>query len=68
MPREQRDLTGVIIANKANWTNEEIPVWLDNNEKVDQDKYNRLELEFTANGRRFTENGYEDIWARVENE
>jgi hypothetical protein len=35
MPRERRDLTGAIIAEKANWTNEEIiryaaaaPVWV----------------------------------------
>jgi len=30
MPSEWRDLIGSIIAEKANWTNEEIIVWLDN--------------------------------------
>ena len=33
MPKERRDLTGTIIAKKANWSNEEIIVWLDNEEK-----------------------------------
>ncbi len=33
MPKERRDLTGTIIANKANWSNEEIIAWLDNEEK-----------------------------------
>jgi hypothetical protein len=41
MPRERRDLIGTIIANKANWSNEEIKVWLDNEEKK-QEEYNRL--------------------------
>jgi hypothetical protein len=68
MPRECRDLTGTIIANRANWTNEEIVVWLDNREKQEQDEYNRLESEFTGNGNRFTENGHKDIWARVTEE
>jgi hypothetical protein len=68
MPRERRDFTGTIIANRANWTNEEIIVWLDNREKQEQDEYNRLESEFTGNGNRFTENGHKDIWARVTEE
>ena len=33
MPRERRDLIGTIIAEKANWTNEEIIVWLDNEDR-----------------------------------
>jgi len=33
MPRERRDLEGNTIANKANWTHEEIMVWLDNKDK-----------------------------------
>ncbi len=68
MPRERRDLTGTIIADKANWTNEEIIVWLDNEEKKEQDEYNRLELEFVRNGNRHTENRSGDIWARIEQE
>ncbi len=31
-----------IIATKANWTNEEIMVWLDNEERKEEE-YNRLE-------------------------
>jgi hypothetical protein len=57
MPRERRDLSGAIIADKANWTDEEIMVWLDNEDKKGQDEYNRLELEFVRNGNRHTENG-----------
>jgi MULE transposase-like protein len=68
MPRERRDLTGRIIADKANWTNEEITVWLDNEEKKEQDEYNRLESEFVRNGNRHTENRSRDIWARLEEE
>jgi hypothetical protein len=60
MPRERRDLTGTIIATRANWTNEEIIIWLDNKEKQEQDEYNRLESEFIRNGNRFTENGHKD--------
>ena len=42
MPRERRDLAGNVIANKANWTHEEIMAWLDNKDKKDQDEYDRL--------------------------
>ena len=68
MPRERRDLTGAIIAEKANWTNEEIIVWLDNEDKRQEEEYNRLESEFVENGNRFAENGHKDIWARIEEE
>jgi hypothetical protein len=49
MPRERRDTTGTIIAKKANWTNEEIIVWLDNKERKEEEEYNRLESEFIRN-------------------
>jgi hypothetical protein len=68
MPRERRDFTGTIIANKANWTNEEIIVWLDNEEKKEQDEYKELELEFVRNGNKHTENGPRDMWARLAEE
>ena len=68
MPKERRDLTGTIIANKANWSNEEIMVWLDNEERKEEEEYNRLESEFVRNGNRFAENGHKDIWARIEEE
>jgi hypothetical protein len=42
MPKERRDLNSNIIANKANWTSKEIIVWLDNEDKKEQDAYNRL--------------------------
>ena len=45
MPRERRDLTGTIIANKANWSSEEITVWLDNEEKKEEEECNRLQVE-----------------------
>jgi hypothetical protein len=68
MPRERRDLTGIIITDKANWTNEEIIVWLANEEKKEQDEYEGLELEFVRNGNRHTENGPRDMWARLQEE
>ena len=68
MPKERRNLTGTIIANKANWTNEEIIIWLDNEEKKEQDEYEELELEFVRNGNRHTENGPRDMWARLAEE
>jgi hypothetical protein len=68
MPKERRDLTGTIIADKANWTPEEIIVWLDNEERREQDEYNKLESEFIRNGNRSIENGPRDIWARIEEE
>jgi hypothetical protein len=68
MPKERRDLTGTIIANKANWSNEEIIVWLDNGERKEEEEYNRLQGEFDANGQRHTENGRREIWARIEEE
>jgi hypothetical protein len=68
MPRERRDLSGAIIADKAKWTDEEIMVWLDNEDKKGQDEYNRLESEFVRNGNQHTENGRREIWARLEEE
>ena len=68
MPRERRDLTGTIIADKANWTNKEIIVWLDHKEKQEEDEYNRLESEFIRNSNRHTENRRREIWARLEEE
>jgi hypothetical protein len=56
MPRERHDLTGNIIAEKANWTNEEIIVWLDNAERKEEEEYNRLESEFVRNSNRHSEN------------
>ncbi len=68
MPRERRDLTGTIIADKGDWTNEEIIVWLDNEERIQEEEYNRLQGEFDANGQRHIENGHREIWARVTEE
>jgi hypothetical protein len=68
MPKERRDLNGNIIATKANWTSEEIIVWLDNEAKKEEDEYNKLESEFVRNGNRYTENGRREIWARLEEE
>jgi hypothetical protein len=62
MPKERRDLRGNIIADKANWTPEEIIVWLDNEAKKEEDEYNRLESEFVENGNRHTKNRRGEIW------
>ena len=42
MPKERQDLNGNIIAIKANWTNKEIIVWLDNKKRKNKKKYNKL--------------------------
>ena len=68
MPRERRDLRGAILAEKANWTNEEIMVWLDNEERKEEEEYDRLESEFVRNGNRHTEDSSRGIWARLEEE
>ena len=68
MPRERRDLTGSIIAEKANWTNEEIIVWLDNDKRKEEEEYNRLKSEFVRNSNRYTKNTRQEIWARVTEE
>ena len=68
MPRERRDFNGSIITTKANWTNEEIMVWLNNEDGKGEEEYNRLQVEFNANGQRHTENGPRQIWARIEEE
>ena len=68
MPRERRDLAGNVIANKANWTHEEIMAWLDHKDKKDQDEYDRLQSEFTRNGNRHTLNTPREIWAAIEEE
>ncbi len=61
MPKERQDLLSVIITKKANWTNKEIIIQLDNEERKEEEEYNRLELEFVRNGNKFIENGYKDI-------
>ena len=68
MPKERRDLNGNIIATKANWTNKEIIVWLDNEERKDEKEYNRLESEFVRNSNRHIEDRSREIWARVKKE
>jgi hypothetical protein len=68
MPRERRALTGTVIAEKANWTTEEIVVWLDNEERKDEEDYDRLQAEFVANGQRHTEGTGREMWARVTEE
>ncbi len=50
MLKEWQDLSSNIIAIKANWTNKEIIVWLDNKERKEEEEYNRLQVEFNANG------------------
>ena len=68
MPRERRDLIGTIIAEKANWSNEEIMVWLDNEERREEEEFDTLQDEFNANGQRHTENTRGELWERLERE
>ncbi len=68
MPKERRDLTGTIIAEKANWSNEEIIVWLDNEERRQEEEYNTLQVEFNTNSQRHIENTRGELWGRLEKE
>ena len=68
IPKEQHDLDSNIISNKANQTSEEIIVQLDNEDRKEEDEYNRLEVEFNANGQRHTENRRKEIQARLREE
>ena len=58
MPKERRDLNGNIIAIKANWTNEEIIIWLDNKERKEEEEYNKLKSEFIRNNNKYIKNIY----------
>ena len=68
MPKERRDLNDNIIATKANQTNKEIIVWLNNEERKDKEEYNRLKSEFIRNGNRHIKDKGREIWARVKKE
>jgi hypothetical protein len=63
MPRERRSLQGEVITNKANWTNEEVISWLDNNDRKKQEVYNTLESEFIGNGGRQVLGSSREIWS-----
>ena len=43
-------------------------VWLDYQDKKDEEEYNTLESEFRANGNRYTEDNYRGIQNRVARE
>jgi hypothetical protein len=49
MLKERQDLTSNIIAIKVNWTNKEIIVWLNNEDKKEEKEYNKLQVKFNAN-------------------
>jgi hypothetical protein len=68
MPRERRDLTGTIIAEKANWSNEEIIAWVDNESKRQEEECNTLQAGFDSNGRKHIENTSRELWGRLERE
>jgi hypothetical protein len=65
MPRERRDLTGNVTAEKASWSSEEIIVWLDNEERLQEEEDNRVQAEFEANNQRVTTKRPKEIWARI---
>ena len=65
MPQERRDFQGNIIASKANWSTEEIMVWIDNEERSEQELEQQLQSEFTSNGNRHTLAKTGDIWTSI---
>jgi hypothetical protein len=67
MPRERRSLQGgEVIANKANWTNEEVIAWIDNDNKRGDIVYDTLESEFRGNGGRQVLGSSREIWRTIE--
>ena len=69
MPRERRDIaTTEIIAEKANWSYEEIMVWLDRQHEKDEEEDNKLKAEFQANGNHHIESNHREMWGRVTEE
>lgn len=44
MPKERRELAGAIISDNTKWTYEEIITWLDNEEMIEKERYNRLNI------------------------
>lgn len=69
MPRERRDLiTGNVVTDRAKWTNEEIIVWLDDEDRREEQCHDMLESDFIQNGNRHIESGSRDVWARLEEE
>jgi hypothetical protein len=61
IPKERRNLIGTIIARKANWSSEEIIVWLDNEDRRQEEEYNTLQVEFDINSQRHTKNIYREL-------
>jgi len=68
MPRERRDLSGNIVAKKANWTSEEIMVWLDNEERLEEELDEQVQFDFTLNRNRHTLSSASDVWKAVRQE
>ncbi len=68
MPKERRDLSGNIVAKKANWTSEEILVWLDNEERLEEELDEQVQSDFTLNRNRHTLSSAGDVWKAVRQE
>jgi hypothetical protein len=65
MPRERRNLQGNIIASKANWTLEEITIWLDNEERLENQTEKQVESDFEVNGKKHGLRGVNDVWKAI---
>jgi hypothetical protein len=65
MPRERRNLQGNIIASKANWTLEEITIWLDNEERLENQAEKQVESDFEVNGKKHSLRGVNDVWRAI---
>jgi hypothetical protein len=68
MPRERRDLSGNIVAERANWTSEEIMVWLDNEVRLEEELNEHVQSDFTLNGNRHALSSASDVWKAVQQE
>jgi hypothetical protein len=68
MPKERRDLTGNIIASKANWSPEEIMAWINYEEKCEEELEQQLQSEFVSNRNRHTLVGVNNIWRAIREE
>ena len=65
MPPERRDPSGKIIQNKANWTNEEIIAWLDNEDALEEEEVQRQQAQIDKTGHLEQPQHLKQVWESI---
>lgn len=68
MPEERRNLNGDIIQAKANWSTEEVMAWLDNEERLEDEEYEKLDQQYKKDGHWGQQGGVRKIWDDIARE